>query len=744
MRPSLRALVAVLLTCSCFVSSCVPTSGPVTDTPGVATPTESPTSAAATPTRVATLTPHPTATLAATSPPPTPSASPTPRAVRELEPPLVMDSERGRIYLSGVVDGHRQIVALDASDGQLLQTYPITGSFAVDGLHGWLYVDRGSEGLSVVNLQTGEIHRAVELPPTDLWTVPGPWADPATGTVLAFRNNEVLFVDPQGGVVIDKLILGVQADPGSCGTQPSALPIQQAVYDAQRRILHLEFLTYVCTPWSGYTIVSHEMDTRKEIGRTGGSGPTARAIAHDGYLYGSSWYRMGFGFRWATYEGQTLAQSSQWQGGLVDLILDSSRSRLYEAAGSYLRVLDSQTMALQMVIRSPVAGQLVGYDWKTDQLYFLADGQLQRYPASEIVAPGPQALVASEPPATPLRSLIVSPGWPQDQTLFGIWEVPVPDTSCWVFGQPHGLLLISTDGGETWKRPPGLEHACGYVTTLAVSKAYAQDHTLLAGLPGLGLWRSSDGGRSWQPLSGNLPGMGIAQILLSPAWVQDQTAFVRQVSTSDLYRTNDGGVHWEPLRVNNLRLVDMSMEFAEDRTLMAMAWEPSSSTQATANELLTSTDGGQHWNHAGELGASRTASLLSMAPLFAKWQVVFVHGDDGWLYRSENGGAHWVPVLQTVPPEGDPFSTSPRLLYAPGTEANRSLFLLATDTEYGSAGPVVQGKLYRSNDGGQSWQEVPLPGDVQPTAVSISPTFQEDGLLFLGTADGRMVTWPVG
>jgi photosystem II stability/assembly factor-like uncharacterized protein len=237
--------------------------------------------------------------------------------------------------------------------------------------------------------------------------------------------------------------------------------------------------------------------------------------------------------------------------------------------------------------------------------------------------------------------------------------------------------------------------------------------------------------------------MGIAEILLSPAWSQDQTAFVRLVSTNDLYRTNDGGVRWEPLRVNNLQLVDMSMEFAEDRTLMAMAWEPSSSTQAPPNELLTSTDGGEHWNHAGELGASRTASLLSMAPLFAKWQVVFVHGDDGWLYRSDDGGAHWVPVLQTGPPERDPFSTSPRLLYAPGTEENRSLFLLATNTEYTSTGPVVQGKLYRSDDGGQSWQAVSAPDDIQPTAAAISPTFQQDGLLFLGTADGQSVIWPV-
>ncbi|UCC76051.1 MAG: hypothetical protein JSW37_11105, partial [Anaerolineales bacterium] len=403
MRTSLRVLLAVLLTWSCVASSCAPTNGPATEIPGAATPTESATTAAATPT-IAISTPLPTETLAPTSAPTSPSASPTPRRVQELEPPLVVDSERGRIYLSGVVDGQSQIVALDASDGRLLQTYPITGSFAVDGVHGWLYVDGGSEGLSVLNLHTGEIHRAVELPPTDLWTVPGPWADPATGTVLAFRNNEVLFVDPQRGEVIDKLVLGVQADPGSCGTHSGPLPIAQAIYDAQRRLLHLEFLTYVCTPWSGYTIVSHEMDTRKEIGRTGGAGPTARAIAHDGYLYGSSWYRMGFGYRWVTYDGQPLAESSQWQGGFADLILDSSRSRLYEAAGSYLRVLDSQTMALQMVSPSPVAGQLVGYDSTTDQLYFLADGQLQRYPAGEIVAPGPQALVAAEPPATPLRS----------------------------------------------------------------------------------------------------------------------------------------------------------------------------------------------------------------------------------------------------------------------------------------------------------------------------------------------------
>jgi hypothetical protein len=120
-----------------------------------------------------------------------------------------------------------------------------------------------------------------------------------------------------------------------------------------------------------------------------------------------------------------------------------------------------------------------------------------------------------------------------------------------------------------------------------------------------------------------------------------------------------------------------------------------------------------------------------------------VHGDDGWLYRSENGGAHWVPVLQTSAPEQDPFHTSPRLVYGPQMEDGRPLFLLVTRTTYDTVPPSVQGKLYRSDDGGQAWQEVDLPDDILPTALAISPTFEEDGLLFLGTVNGRMIAWPV-
>ena len=56
----------------------------------------------------------------------------------------------------------------------------------------------------------------------------------------------------------------------------------------------------------------------------------------------------------------------------------------------------------------------------------------------------------------------------------------------------------------------------------------------------------------------------------------------------------------------------------------------------------------------------------------------------------------------------------------------------------------MRASIYRSVDGGVSWEEVELPANLVPTALAISPTFDQDGLLWLGTADGRVsLCWKV-
>jgi photosystem II stability/assembly factor-like uncharacterized protein len=175
----------------------------------------------------------------------------------------------------------------------------------------------------------------------------------------------------------------------------------------------------------------------------------------------------------------------------------------------------------------------------------------------------------------------------------------------------------------------------------------------------------------------------------------------------------------------------MSPEFDQDHTLIGTARADSEGR----TELRISRDGGDNWERLGDTPEGVTFKLLSLAPLFDKWQVVFGYGSNGTLYRSEDGGVSWQAVLRTEAVS----SASSQLVYAPDIEVNRPVFLLVTMAD--SAGSAsVRGTLYRSGDGGLSWETAQLPEGSSPTALAISPNFVQDGLLFIGTGDGRVLT----
>jgi photosystem II stability/assembly factor-like uncharacterized protein len=742
-------LVAFVLVASLWLGACgpaTPTLGPEPtateaadsspiELPPTLSPTPVPASASPSPTRLpasptpATPTPTPVpASPTAASPTPEPSTTPPP-AVAELVPPLLVDSESGRLYASGRVDGTEQVMALAASDGRLLAAFGVTGTMGIDANRGLLYVDQNASGLRVLDAQTGEQQTTVALPSSQqLRTIyPAPQADPARGQVLAFRDNSVYLIDPDQGAVVDTISFDIPKDH-DCRTTTDPLPIDWAVYDSVDRLLYLGFTTYVCTPWIGQTLVSYDLDARAEITRQGTLPTTATAF--DGGLYGSSWYRMGVGYRWAWREGQPWFESEGWTNW-PQLFVDPTRGRLYESSPLHgFRAFDLKTMGLLFVLPSPVDGELVGFDPATDQLYYLVEGQLATWPARALQPPSPQPLQRAEPPAEPVRQLILPSDGSQAQALFGLWDGGPASGNCYVMGAQGGLLYQSADGGATWAQPRGgLGGICQRMSAFAVSPDYARDQTVLATIVGNGIFRTTDGGRLWRPSGTGLRSMSIEQILLSPGYVGDRTAFARSrtLGQGNLHRSSDGGTTWESLSVD-LTAVAMSPEFDQDGILMG----------ASADQVLLSRDRGETWQPAGRVPEDDMFRYLSLAPLFDRWRVALAFGSTSQnLYRSADGGLTWNAVLSVEGQAGSP--SPPQLVYGPETEGGRLLFLLATATDFNANPPSHQSTLYRSVHGGLAWEALELPTDLVPTALAISPAFAQDGLLWLGTADGRVL-----
>jgi hypothetical protein len=227
--------------------------------------------------------------------------------------------------------------------------------------------------------------------------------------------------------------------------------------------------------------------------------------------------------------------------------------------------------------------------------------------------------------------------------------------------------------------------------------------------------------------------MQVDRILLSPDFVNDQIAFIR---ADTWYRSQDEGRQWRPLPLPEtaqdiishyqVQLI-LSSEFDRDQTIFVVIDRP-----AEQAELYISQDGGEQWTVVGHMPADSErewvpSQALWAAPEFAKWQTLFASAkqdNQGLLYRSTDGGRSWQLVLSV-----DQWLVR-QLVFAPNIELNRPLFALAD-------------KLYHSSDGGLTWQALEIPPGVKPITLVISPTFAQDRTLFVGTDQGEVLALEV-
>jgi photosystem II stability/assembly factor-like uncharacterized protein len=270
------------------------------------------------------------------------------------------------------------------------------------------------------------------------------------------------------------------------------------------------------------------------------------------------------------------------------------------------------------------------------------------------------------------------------------------------------------------------------------------------GCRGSGVWRSDDGGATWRDL--DLPAPDVFSVAVSPP----DGAVYAGCEPSMLFRSDDDGETWRELE--SLRSIPSAptWSFPPRPWTSHVRWiAPSPHDPGILlvgielGGLMRSDDGGESWEDHRP-GAKRDVHCLAWHPTASGR--AYETGGDGTAW-SRDGGRTWEPVddgrdrnyswaLGVDPDDPDTWfvsvSPGPFHAHSDGRDAEAYLYRWSGEGPWMAvAGPFfsmpyalrfADGALYAgfsdggmlaSDDGGESWSQVPLSGEELPRLVSL-------------------------
>jgi photosystem II stability/assembly factor-like uncharacterized protein len=346
-------------------------------------------------------------------------------------------------------------------------------------------------------------------------------------------------------------------------------------------------------------------------------------------------------------------------------------------------------------------------------------------------------------------------GWTSSGPWGGdLWDVvldPVDPARLFVSAQRSGLFKSET-GGDSWAMslvtPFPLRTQIAYPTEGQPPAIY------LTGDAGIGMLRSLDYGQTWETKvpegfndwQATRGFMGRAFVRSDePSWVYLALSSSQDVDpNAGLYLSKDLGETWSLVDgTGGLHVTALALD-PEDPDLNMVV-----GTQS--GQVYTTTDGGSTWSDPNPV-AEFIGRLVFAPHLYdgrrSLWAIAndSQRGEDDHAYLSTDGGANWAPV-QVVPGAthcGVTYhDTIPGLLWAavgsgyyseddgdtwnaigPGLDQVQDLALVpgATSRQTTTLFAAISGGLYRSTDGGGTWQETDAGlGAVMTRTIAVSP-----------------------
>ena len=282
------------------------------------------------------------------------------------------------------------------------------------------------------------------------------------------------------------------------------------------------------------------------------------------------------------------------------------------------------------------------------------------------------------------------------------------------FGATGGGLFKTTDGGSTWT--PVTDGQVGSASVGAVAMAPSDPDIVYIGmgevqlranvLQGDGVYRSDDAGKSWRHL-GLADTHAIGRIRVHPT--NPERVYVAALGhpfgpnpERGVFRTTDGGDTWEKVLFRDERTgaVDLVMDPVDPDVLYATLWQVYRKpwrlwSGGEGSGIFKSTDGGDTWSeltHNPGFPAGVLGKItvtVSGADPDRVW--ANVEAERGGLYRSDDGGRSW----ELVNGHRDIWQ---RAFYFQRLEADP----LDHETLY-----ILNFRLMRSTDGGRTLESVP-------------------------------------
>ena len=415
----------------------------------------------------------------------------------------------------------------------------------------------------------------------------------------------------------------------------------------------------------------------------------------------------------------TIRFEHQLQGVLGQTLYNPATNHLHFSDGTRLLTLaaDSLDLVGELPLPPGYDYRLVGLNPQSGQLYLAGhDGQLliARDGAGATTAANLSALATAgfplpqgtAPPAGRILDLLSL----TNGDILARIETRQTDF------QTDTRLFSTADGGQTWRDLSQNLQAHQPLQAVAVSP----DQSIVVAHQG-GIYLSQDGGQAW-----TLAGKGLRDLVVTrldvPAHMDKDLIFANTLHAG-LHYSPDSGQSWQPLATldPNTSLPPNAHHLATGSGGVILATLPD---EAGLPKLQRAT-----LQPSGRLSAwqgpvlDSIPSLLAFAP---DGQTVLAYGNTLW--RSTDGGQRWEPGGQGLV-DLDQLAAE-KFLFSPNFATNQTAYLFFQDIS-----GAASARLFRSTDGGQSWQvwDNP-PGSKRFTTATFAP----DGDLLFGDVQAQI------